>query len=153
MMKQTMESINLYTLKMIKEKEVLYVTDNLITSPQGVFDLVEKVYELSSEAVEKFGIITLNTKNKVVGMHIISVGTLNAGLVHPREVYKTALCNNAASIIAFHNHPSGDPTCSPEDIEVTKRLVEAGQILGIQLLDHIIIGEGNFYSLKERGHM
>jgi DNA repair protein RadC len=152
-MKQTMESINLYTLKMVKEREVLYVTDNLITSPEGVYDLVEKVYELSSETVEKFGIITLNTRNKVVGMHIISVGTLNSSLVHPRDVYKTALCNNAASILAFHNHPSGDPSCSPEDIEVTQRLLEAGQLLGIELLDHIIIGEGSFNSLKERGLM
>jgi DNA repair protein RadC len=152
-MKQTMESINLYTLKMIKEKEVLYVTDNKITSPQGVYDLVEKVYELSSEAVEKFGIITLNTKNKVVGMHIISVGTLNTALVHPREVYKTALCNNASSIICFHNHPSGDPNCSEEDVQITQRLLEAGELLGIQLLDHVIIGEGIFFSLQERGRM
>jgi DNA repair protein RadC len=152
-MKQTMESISLYALKMIKEKEVLYVTDNLITSPEGVYDLVEKVYELSSEAVEKFGIITLNTKNKVVGMHIISVGTLNSTPVHPREVFKTALCNNAASIICFHNHPSGQCDPSPEDIGVTQQLSKAGQLLGIKVLDHIIIGEGSYISLNERGHM
>jgi DNA repair protein RadC len=96
--------------------------------------------------------LCLNTKNKVAGAHIISQGSLSASIVHPREVFKAALLNNSASIILAHNHPSGDPEPSREDVETTKRLVEAGEILGIRVLDHVIIGE-QYLSMKEEGLM
>lgn len=84
---------------------------------------------------------------------VVFIGSLNASIVHPREVFKEAFRRSAASIICLHNHPSGDPSPSREDIEVTKRLVECGKIIGIDLLDHIIMGENKFISLKEKGYV
>ncbi|MBJ8111708.1 DNA repair protein RadC [Bacillus cereus group sp. N6] len=95
----------------------------------------------------------LNTKNQVIHRQTIFIGSLNTSIVHPREVFKEAFRRAAASIICLHNHPSGDPTPSREDIEVTKRLVECGRIIGIEVLDHIIIGDHKFVSLKEKGHI
>jgi DNA repair protein RadC len=102
---------------------------------------------------EHFVCLYLNTKNQVLHKQTIFIGSLNASIVHPREVYKEALRRSAASIICLHNHPSGDPTPSREDIEVTKRLSESGKIIGIDLLDHLIIGENKFVSLKEKGYL
>lgn len=99
---------------------------------------------------EHFKIVTLNTKNEIIKCIDVSIGTLNASLVHPREVFSEPLKDKCSSIILVHNHPSGDPTPSQEDITTTKRLVQAGEILGIHVLDHIIIGDGKFVSLKER---
>ncbi|MGI5838166.1 MAG: RadC family protein [bacterium] len=100
---------------------------------------------------EHFRIIILNTKNMVLGVELVSVGSLNSTVVHPREVFKTPLKRSAAAVILVHNHPSGDPTPSQEDIDLTCRLVEAGKVLGINVLDHLIIGDGSYISLKERG--
>jgi DNA repair protein RadC len=102
---------------------------------------------------EHFVCLYLNTKNQVLHKQTVFIGSLNASIVHPREVYKEALKRSAASIICLHNHPSGDPTPSREDIEVTKRLSECGKIIGIDLLDHLIIGENKFVSLKEKGYL
>lgn len=102
---------------------------------------------------EHFVCLYLNTKNQVLHRQTIFIGSLNASIVHPREVYKEAFRRSAASIICIHNHPSGDPAPSREDIEVTKRLVECGKILGIELLDHLIIGEHKYVSLKEKGYV
>jgi DNA repair protein RadC len=102
---------------------------------------------------EHFVTLYLNTKNQVLHKKTVFIGSLNASIVHPREVYKEALRRSAASIICIHNHPSGDPSPSREDIEVTKRLNECGKILGIDLLDHLIIGENKFVSLKEKGYL
>jgi DNA repair protein RadC len=102
---------------------------------------------------EHFVCLYLNTKNQVIHKQTVFIGSLNASIVHPREVYKEALKRSAASIICLHNHPSGDPAPSREDIEVTKRLVECGKIIGIELLDHLIIGENKFVSLKEKGYL
>lgn len=101
---------------------------------------------------EHFVCLYLNTKNQVIHKQAVFIGSLNASIVHPREVYREALKRSAASIIAVHNHPSGDPTPSREDIEVTKRLAECGKIIGIDLLDHLIIGDNKFVSLKEKGY-
>jgi DNA repair protein RadC len=95
----------------------------------------------------------LNTKNQVLHKQTIFIGSLNASIVHPREVFREALKRSAASIICLHNHPSGDPAPSREDIEVTKRLVECGKMIGIDVLDHVIIGENKFVSLKEKGYL
>lgn len=100
---------------------------------------------------EYFKALILNIKNEVLKIVDISVGSLNSSIVHPRELYKSAIRASGARLIIAHNHPSGDPTPSEEDIKLTKRLAEAGNILGIELLDHIIFGDGRFYSLKEEG--
>ncbi|MDF2820077.1 MAG: hypothetical protein K0R15_518 [Clostridiales bacterium] len=100
---------------------------------------------------EQLMLVLLDTKNKVIFSKTISMGTVNSSLVSPRELFIEALKNDAVSVAVLHNHPSGDPTPSKEDIAITKRIMEAGSIIGIQLLDHIIIGDGNYVSLKERG--
>ena len=101
---------------------------------------------------EHFVVLFLSTKNKINGFYTSHIGSLNASVVHPREVFKPAIIANTAGIIVAHNHPSGDPTPSREDVHMTERLHEAGKTLGIELLDHIIIGDpGRFYSMKEKG--
>ena len=98
---------------------------------------------------EEFHIVTLDTKNQVIDTHQITVGTLDASLVHPREVFRAAIRDAAASIILVHNHPSGDPTPSPEDFSVTNRLESSGKTLGIQVLDHIVLGKTSAVSIRE----
>lgn len=137
-----------------KVKGGMYHIPQAVGSPSDCFDSIMGIINLEQETQEVFGIIALNTKNRVIGFDIIHKGTLNASIVHPRDVYKALLLKNAASYICFHNHPSGDPTPSREDRAVTDRLVEAGKIVGIDLLDHIITGDdGKFVSLKEKGFM
>lgn len=120
----------------------------VIRNPQDVAGLL--LDEMRFLDRENFRTISLNTKNQVLGIDNVSVGSLNSSLAHPREVFKDPIRRSAAAIILAHNHPSGDPTPSQEDILVTRRLVEAGRILGIEVLDHLIIGDGRFASLKER---
>ncbi|UOB19833.1 RadC family protein [Macrococcus armenti] len=100
---------------------------------------------------EHFVVLSLNTKNMVIYESTIFIGSLNASIVHPREIFKEAVKRSAASIIIVHNHPSGDPEPSYEDIEATRRLIKCGELFGIDVLDHIIIGDGNFVSIKEKG--
>lgn len=100
---------------------------------------------------EHFLAAHLNTKNQVLSVETISIGTLNASLVHPRELFKTAVRRSSAALILAHNHPSGDPKPSTEDIQLTRRLQQAGEIMGIEILDHLIIGGDQFVSLKEKG--
>lgn len=99
---------------------------------------------------EHFRIVLLNTKNQIIVTEEISVGTLNASIVHPRDVFKAAIKRNSNSMILIHNHPSGDPTPSNEDINITNRLIDAGNIIGIKVLDHIIIGDNRYISFKEK---
>ncbi|WP_179295575.1 RadC family protein [Bacillus sp. FJAT-45350] len=120
-----------------------------IRSPEDVSRYVMEDMRFLTQ--EHFVCLYLNTKNHVLHKETIFVGSLNASIVHPREVFKEAFRRSAASIICLHNHPSGDPSPSSEDIEVTKRLRESGKILGIELLDHVIIGDRKFISLKEYG--
>lgn len=108
--------------------------------------------EMSPLQQEHFVVLFLNVKNQVLHKQTIFIGSLNASIVHPREIFREAVKRSAASIICAHNHPSGVPTPSPEDIEVTSRLHEAGLIIGIDLIDHIIIGDHQFISLKEKGY-
>lgn len=123
----------------------------VIRSPQDVANLL--LPELAGELREQFRALLLDTRNQVLRVRTISIGSLNASIIHPRELFREAIANSAAALIAAHNHPSGDPTPSPEDIAVSKRLVEAGKIIGIDVLDHVILGEGRYISLKERGLM
>jgi len=120
-----------------------------IGGPQDVSNLL--MPELRYQKKEHLKSILLNTKNRVLAIKTVSVGDLSSSIVHPREVYKDAVIASAASIIVAHNHPSGDPTPSAEDVAVTKRLIQSGEIMGIDLLDHIVLGDGTFVSLKERG--
>ncbi|EIJ79039.1 hypothetical protein PB1_15814 [Bacillus methanolicus PB1] len=123
----------------------------VIRSPEdGAKYLMNDLRFLSQE---HFVCLYLNTKNQVLHRQTIFIGSLNASIVHPREVFKEAFRRSAASIICAHNHPSGDPTPSREDIEVTKRLAECGKIIGIDLLDHLVIGENKYVSLKEKGYL
>jgi DNA repair protein RadC len=117
------------------------------TSPTQIFDTFSF---LQDETKEYFMALHLDGKNRIICADIVSVGSLNQSIVHPREVYKTALLSSAAAVILIHNHPTGDPTPSTEDLEVTRRLREAGDLLGIKVLDHIIIGS-TYYSFVERG--
>ena len=98
---------------------------------------------------EKFICMHLNIKNQIISFEIVSTGSLTSSIVHPREVYKGAILSNSASVIFMHNHPSGDPEPSIDDIEITKRLEKAGEILGINVLDHIIVASGGFYSFRQ----
>lgn len=124
-------------------------SDVKITQPQNAADYVmEDMRYLKKEYLK---LIMLNTKNIVISIKDISVGSLNSSIVHPREVFIEAIKNSSASIIICHNHPSGDPTPSNEDINITSRLKECGKLLGIEVLDHIIIGDGTYISLKEKG--
>ncbi|UOF92940.1 DNA repair protein RadC [Fodinisporobacter ferrooxydans] len=123
----------------------------VIRSPQDVSNLL--MDRLRFLTKEHFITLHLDTKNQIIGEDTVSIGSLNASIVHPREIFKPVLKRSAASIICVHNHPSGDPTPSREDIDVTARLVEAGRILGIDVLDHIILGDQRFISLKEKGLM
>ncbi|MEC0493124.1 RadC family protein, partial [Bacillus glycinifermentans] len=100
-----------------------------------------------------FTCLYLNSKNQVIHKRTVFIGSLNSSIVHPREVFKEALKRSAASFICVHNHPSGDPAPSSEDIDVTRRLNECGQLIGIELLDHIVIGDQKFVSLKEKGYL
>ena len=122
-----------------------------ISSPQDIGNVYME--ELRYKKKEIFRVVLLNTKNVIIGSKDISEGSLNASIVHPREVFLEAIKKSANKMILMHNHPSGDPTPSSEDINITKRLISAGQIVGIEILDHVIIGDGSFYSFKENGQI
>ncbi|SDN56661.1 DNA repair protein RadC [Paenibacillus sp. yr247] len=122
-----------------------------IRSPKDIADLMSE--DLRYLQKEHFVCLFLNTKNHLLAQETLSMGSLNASIVHPREVFRAAIKRSSASIVCVHNHPSGDPTPSPEDIQLTHRLVEAGSIIGIEVLDHVIIGDQRFISLKEQGFM
>ena len=142
--------INIVSIKMVKESSFLYQTRQIL-SPNDAYEMIKE--QLEGLDREQFIIACLNTKNEPTNISVVSVGTLNKAIVHPREVFKTAILSNAASIMAFHNHPSGDTIPSDQDIQLTHRLVEAGELLGIKLLDHLIIGDRSFTSLKQKGYL
>lgn len=125
--------------------------DVFIKSPEDVSDfLMEKMRYYQQE---HFVVLYLSTKNMVIHQETMFKGSLNTSIVHPREVYKEAVKRSAAAIICVHNHPSGDPSPSREDIEVTKRLHECGEMIGVDFLDHVIIGAGKYISLKEMNYI
>lgn len=135
--------------KRLAQKEL----DNKYTirSPEDAANYL--IPELAPLQQEHFVALYLNVKNQILHKQTIFVGSLNASIVHPREIFRVAIRRSAAAIIVAHNHPSGNPSPSPEDIDVTKRLIEAGHILGVDLLDHLIIGDHQFISLKEKGYI
>jgi len=121
-----------------------------VTSPSEVANLV---MDLNKKDREHFLCIHLDTRNAVIGIEEVTIGSLNAAVVHPREIFKAAILNNAMGIILVHNHPSGDCDPSEDDIEITKRLAKACEIMGIEALDHIIVGGGKYFSFKEKNIM
>jgi DNA repair protein RadC len=121
------------------------------TSPAQVFEHLD--CEFRDRRKEYFMALLLDGKNRIIKRAQISEGSLNQSIVHPREVFNVAVRESAAAMILLHNHPTGDPTPSAEDLEVTRRLCEAGELMGIKVLDHIIIGDGAFYSFTEHGVM
>jgi DNA repair protein RadC len=107
----------------------------------------------SARPVETFGLLALDARHRLRREAVISVGCLTASLVHPREVFQEAVVSRAAALVLFHNHPSGDPEPSAEDLALTRRLAAAGSLMGIEVLDHLVLGAGRYVSLKDRGHL
>lgn len=139
--------VGIVSLKLVKESSVLYETRK-ISNPYDAYTLV-KNFLVDSDR-EKFVVACLDTKNQPVNISIVSIGSVNSIVVHPREVFKVAVLSNASKIIFFHNHPSGNLNYSKEDETITNRLKECGEILGIELVDHIIVGDNNeYFSFKE----
>ncbi len=120
-----------------------------IKKPETVFNLLKN--EIGNKMKENFYILSLTTRNNLIGVDKVSTGTLSASLAHPREVFLPAIKNSASTVIIVHNHPSGDTQPSEDDLEITKRLVEAGKILGIDVVDHVIIAKDNYFSFKDKG--
>ncbi|KAF5058342.1 hypothetical protein DSECCO2_347490 [anaerobic digester metagenome] len=141
--------IQILSIKLVREGSMLYKTRRISSTSEAAGIGRQFLEDLDREQVV---VCCLDIKNQPTSVNVVSVGTLNASLIHPREVFKTAILTNAASILIYHNHPSGDPEPSKEDLSITKRIKEAGELMGIELLDHIIIGsEDRYYSLKELG--
>lgn len=131
----------------LEEKEKL--NSKPVISPDDIIELLRS--KISDFNKEQFLVVSFDTRQKVIGVDNVSTGTVNTSLVHPRETFSSAIKHIAASVIVAHNHPSGDTEPSEEDIKITKRLTEAGKIIGIELLDHIIVTRTNYFSFKEHG--
>jgi len=136
-------------LNMVYEGKHRYMTK--IRSPADVNTLIADVMQNLDSNKEHCFCISIDTKNQIKSVDVVSIGILDRNIVHPREIFYTAICHRAASIIISHNHPSGDPTPSKEDIAVTEKLIESGKLLGIDVLDHVIIGDDRYVSLKDEG--
>ena len=144
-----MYRIPIYQVKLVRDGS--QPTENPRVSLPSVAASVLQAY-LEGADREHFAVLLLNTQNRAVGIHTVTVGTLDASLVHPREVFKAAILASAASVILCHNHPSGEPTPSAEDLAVTRQLRAVGELLGIEVIDHVILGESpRYYSFLEHG--
>jgi DNA repair protein RadC len=150
MKKQPAKRVNIVSVKLVKESSLLY-KNRCVRSPEDDYQLIKQF--LGEVDREYFVVVCLDTKNQPTSINISHIGSLNASIVHPRECFKPAILSNAASILVGQNHPSGKSAESREDVEVTRRLEEAGKILGIDLIDHIVIGDGEYVSLKEKGYI
>jgi len=132
----------------IKYPELTEMPKKKITSPRDFFDLFNPVFK--EEPVEIFIVAWLSSANRIIGFEKVSVGNLNSSIVDPRSVFRSAIVSNAASIIVGHNHPSGNPEPSEEDISITKKLVESGKVLGVHVFDHLIFADDTYTSFVER---
>lgn len=137
-----------YRLMMVRDGSVR-IRKAKLTAPEVAFDLLKSY--LKDLDREHFVVVALDVRMAPLGINTVSIGAVDATVVHPREVYKFAILSNATSILLGHNHPSGDPTPSKDDIELTKRLVSTGKVLGIDVTDHLVIGNGDYYSMKRQG--
>ena len=139
--------VDIVSLKLVKESSVLYESRK-ISNPYDAYRLVKNF--LADIDREKFVVVCLDAKSKPVSIEVVSIGTVNSAMVHPREVFKVAILTNASKIICFHNHLSGNTNFSKEDEDITKRLQKCGEILGIELVDHIVVGDDDkYFSFKE----
>ena len=143
-----MTYVKAYSVQLVRDSSVKVET-RLADSSEKIAPIV-RAY-IGETPKEHFVVLFMDARNRIIGINTASVGTLNASLCHPREVFQAAILASAAGIVVSHNHPSGDPTPSPEDREVTRRLVRAGEILGIPLLDHVIVTADSFYSFRTQG--
>lgn len=142
-------AVNVYKMSMVREAEVAWPRAACVDSASAVTMLRPLFAGLDRE---QFVVVLLDTKHRPIGVNVVAVGNLNTALVHPREVFRPAIAMPCAAIIVAHNHPSGDPSPSPEDVSLTRRLREAGEILGIPVLDHVILGDGErYYSFTDAG--
>jgi DNA repair protein RadC len=142
----------------IRELKIIYVSSEKWKAEQIKVDSPKKVYEfvkdkIGAEIREHFLVLLVDNKNRIIGWYMVAVGTISECIVHPREVYSIAIRECASSIIVCHNHPSGELSPSYEDIKTTQRLRESGEIIGIELLDHIIVSDSAFYSMREAGNI
>jgi len=140
-----------FTLKLVKEDDTQYRLNCKINSPLVAYEAFIDIFELNQQAEEVFCILTLDIKSKITGAFEVSRGSVNKSVVSPREVFKRAILNNASGIVLAHNHPSGELTASEEDILITDKLKEGGEIIGIKIVDHIIVGDNQYCSLREEG--
>lgn len=140
-------------LALVRETSHRYDLNRNIGGPEDAAKAFNTVLHLDESPQEIFAALYTSTKMDIVGMQVLTMGCINKSLAEPAEVFKAALLYNASSVILAHNHPSGDPEPSKEDIEATMRIVKAGEILGIPVDDHIIIGNGRYVSLCERGNL
>lgn len=141
-------NISVYGLRIVQEKMGRYDIAKKVGGPIEAVKIANLVFDIENQAEEILVMLTLDTKNNITGAFEVSRGSLNASLVHPREVYKRALLQNAFSVMILHNHPSGDSTPSREDKDITRRLVDAGNMIGIKLLDHIVVTRNGYTSFK-----
>ena len=139
----------MFEIKVVRERRQGYGPLRQVRDAKAVYEAFRAHFDPVDR--EQFLAVILNGRNQILGFNLIALGTLTSALVHPREVYKAAILANAAAIIVVHNHPSGDPEPSDEDKALTRRLKDAGEILGIRILDHVVIGDGRYVSLAEQG--
>ena len=147
-----MNTVQMYSLRLVRETPLDYEP---VTHPAQADQAVRQIAQrlLDGWDREVALVLALDARNHPIGVHVVSIGSLSASLIHPREVMKFAILANAASIIFAHNHPSGNPEPSRDDIELTRRLVQVGELMGITLLDSLITAHDTFLSLKEKGLM
>ena len=146
--------MNIYNYKIVRERSNTYFDGRkAFSTPEIAASIMQNFYEENYEMdKENFTVAYLDSKNKILGINLVSIGTINSSLVHPREVFKGAILASANTVMLFHNHPSGDVKPSQEDVMITRRLKEVGEIVGIRVLDHIIISDNpkNYVSLREK---
>lgn len=142
--------VEIVKIKLVRESSFLY-GKRRVNCPVDAYELGKVFMEEIDR--EQLIVCCLDTKNQPLNVHVVSMGSLNASIIHPREIFKTAILSNAASIILYHNHPSGDPTPSSEDLSATGRIQDCGKLMGIDLLDHLILGEDSYYSMREKGDL
>lgn len=159
-------SVRFYRIKLVRDEgfgmcqeQAPCIVDNLMRTINGpAISDSSVLYGIARDLFheldrEHFIIVGLDAKHRIIGGNLVAIGSLSAAIVHPREVFKFAVAMNAAALILLHNHPSGDPDPSPEDHELTKRLADGGELLGIRVLDHLIMGDDRYYSFADQGRM
>jgi DNA repair protein RadC len=151
-MPEKMNEIKVVNVRLVQEQS-LYTSDPIHTPMEAARVIMNELCKYDREVLM---VANMTTKGRIINMNMVSMGTINASLVEPREFFKSAVLSNAAAVMAFHNHPSGDPTPSKEDIAITRRLKEIGDLTGIHLMDHIIVGANdpsNYVSMMEQGYI